>query len=91
MSPPWAMPARNSDAMAWAHEATAARSEDDGGGKMWLKRVRGAVLGPGVEVGALVRCIGQTQIRLRGERDIGGTGEEPLDGAASDLGARVHQ
>jgi hypothetical protein len=40
---------------------------------------------------ALTACLGLSQIRLGGEREIGGTGEEPLDGAVSDLGVRVRR
>jgi hypothetical protein len=36
---------------------------------MWSKRVRSATVGPGVEVGALIACLGQTQTRLGGERE----------------------
>jgi hypothetical protein len=45
--------------------------------------------GLGAEVGALIACLGRSDWEER-EREIGGTREEPLDGAVSDLGARVH-
>jgi hypothetical protein len=40
---------------------------------MWSKRVRSATVGPGVEVGALIACLDQTQTRLGGERERLGT------------------
>jgi hypothetical protein len=41
---------------------------------------------------ALVACLGLTQIQLGRERERDwGTGEEPLDGAGSDLGTRMRR
>jgi hypothetical protein len=44
--------------MARAREATAACSEDNGGGKMWLKWVCSAAAGHEAEDGALIACLG---------------------------------
>jgi hypothetical protein len=75
--------------MVQAHEATVGHNEDDGG-EMWSKRGRSAAAGPGAEVWSSHRMSWlNSDPAGRKEREIGGTGEEPLDGAASDLDTRV--